>query len=126
MARTDIDALNTTFVQALEKGDAELLASVYAPDARIFPPGSDVLTGPGIQAFWQGAMDAGVAGGALETVSFEEHEDVAVEEGRYEMRVGGEVADHGKYVVVHRRQSDGSWRLGSDIWNSSRPEAAPH
>ena len=86
----------------------------------------DVVTGPGIRAFWQGAFDAGVVGESLETVSFEELGDVAVEEGRYEMRISTGAVDHGKYVVVHRRRADGSWRFGTDIRNPSLPEAAPH
>jgi uncharacterized protein (TIGR02246 family) len=126
MARSDIDALNATFVQALEKGDAAVVASVYASDARLLPPGEQPLTGSEIQAYWQGAIDSGVSGAALDTVSFEEHGDVAVEEGRYEIRVGDEVVDRGKYVLVHRRQPDGTWKLGVDIWNSSQPEVAPH
>ena len=68
-------------------------------------------------------MGLGMDSGTLETLSFEEHGDVAVEEGEYTIRAGGEVVDHGKYVVVHRRQDDGSWKFGLDIWNSSKPEA---
>jgi ketosteroid isomerase-like protein len=125
MVRTDIEALNTTFGQGLEKGDADLVASVYAPDARILPPGSGALTGAGIRDYWQGFIDMGLTGGTLYTDSVEEHGDVAIEEGHYEVRVGEDVVDDGKYLVVHRRQPDGSWRYGVDIWNSSRPAAAP-
>ncbi|WP_448616148.1 YybH family protein [Modestobacter sp. URMC 112] len=125
MSRSDVDALNATFVQGLQKGDAAMVASVYGPGARLMPPGMDTLTGPAIEQFWQGAVDSGLTDGSLDTVSFEEHGDVAVEEGTYTMQVGGEVVDHGKYVVVHRRQDDGSWRFDVDIWNSSRPVADP-
>jgi uncharacterized protein (TIGR02246 family) len=124
MSRSDVDALNTTLVQALEKGDSGLLASVYSPDARLLPPGSDPLTGQGIQAYWQSVMDMGVTGGRLETVSFEERDDLAVEVGHYEVHVRSDVVDEGNYVVVHRRQPDGQWRLAVDIWNSNHSPAA--
>ena len=87
-------------------------------NARLLPPGSSVATGGAIQEYWAGALATGVTGGVLKTVSLEERDDVAVEEGEYEIRVGAAVAETGKYVVVHRRQPDGGWRIGLDIWNS--------
>ena len=118
MSRSDVDALNATFMKGMETGDADMIASVYAPDARLLPPGSPVVTGGAIKEYWAGALGTGVTGGALKTVSLEERDDVAVEEGQYEVRVGADVAETGKYVVVHRRQPDGGWRIGLDIWNS--------
>ncbi len=124
MSRSDVDTLNATLVQALEKGDSGLLASVYSPDARLLPPGSDMATGQGIQAYWQHVMDLGVTGGRLETVSLEDRGDLAVEVGRYEMSVGSDVVDKGKYVVIHRRQPDGEWKYDVDIWNSDQSPPA--
>lgn len=124
MSRSDIDALNARFTEALEKGDAAAMAALYAPDARVLPPGAPAATGEGIRQVWQGFLDMGVTGARLTTESLEELGDVAIEVGRYEIRAGTEVADAGKYVVVHRRQPDGSWRLGIDIWNSDRPAPA--
>ena len=124
MSRSDIDALNATFMKGMESGDAAMIASVYAPDARVMPPGSPVVTGSGIEQFWQGVIGMGVTGAVLKTGSLEERDDVAVEEGQYEMRVGTDVVDTGKYVVVHRRQPDGTWGLGLDIWNSDSPPQA--
>jgi uncharacterized protein (TIGR02246 family) len=121
MSRSEIDALNTQFVQALERGDAAGIAALYAPDARVMPPGMPAMTGDGIRELWDRFIGMGVNGGALKTLSLEEHGDVAIEVGEYEMRVGGALADNGKYVVVHRRQPDGSWKLGIDIFNSDRP-----
>ena len=123
MSRSDIDALNAQLVQALEKGDSDALAALYAPDARLMPPGMPAQTGEGIRQTWAGLIGMGVTGGALTTLSLEEHGDVAIEVGEFELRVGEGVADNGKYVVVHRRQPDGSWKLGIDIFNSDRPEA---
>jgi uncharacterized protein (TIGR02246 family) len=124
MSRSDIEALNARFVEALEKRDAAALASCYAPDARVMPPGAPAATGQGIQQVWQGFIDMGVDGGALTTVTVEELGDTAIEVGRYEIRAGAQTADVGKYVVVHRRQPDGSWKIGIDIWNSDHPAPA--
>ena len=98
-------------MQGLEKGDAGLMASVYAEDGRVLAPGSEPVSGQaGIEQFWQGALSQGLTGGSPSTVSVEEHGDLAVEKGRSELRAGNQVVDTGKYVVVHRRQSDGSWK----------------
>jgi ketosteroid isomerase-like protein len=125
MSRSDIDALNETFSRGIREGDAALMASVYAPDARLLPPNSDALTGPAIETFWKEMVSAGVSAGTLTTRSLEELGDTAIEEGQYQIEVGGSVVDTGKYVVVHRRQPDGSWKFGVDIWNSSRPATDP-
>jgi ketosteroid isomerase-like protein len=57
-------------------------------------------------------------------VSLEELGDVGIEVGQYELRVNANVVDVGKYVVVHRRQPDGSWKWDIDIWNSDRSAPA--
>lgn len=118
MSGSDIEAVNAQFAHALETGDAALIASLYAPDAVALPPGMPMASGSAIQEMWQGMADMGITGGSLKTVSYEEHDDTAIETGQYEVRAGTDVVDVGKYVVVHRRQPDGSWKLGIDIWNS--------
>ncbi len=121
MAGSAIDALDGTFVQGLEKGDAGLMASLYAEDGRVLAPGSEPVSGQAaIEQFWQGALDQGLTAGSLSTVSLEEQGDLAVEEGRYELSAGNQVVDTGTYVVVLRRQSGGTWEYGIDIRNSDQ------
>jgi uncharacterized protein (TIGR02246 family) len=122
MSRGDVDELNAQLARGLEEADASTVAGVYANDAKLLPPNSEPLEGGAIEEFWAGAIGQGVRGAKLETVSLDEREDLAVEVGRYTLSTeAGDVIDEGKYVVVHRRQSDGSWRYGVDIWNSNRP-----
>jgi ketosteroid isomerase-like protein len=52
--------------------------------------------------------------------------DWAFERGTYDIsltpKAGGEpMQDAGKYITIYRRQSDGSWAMSRDIWNSSNP-----
>jgi ketosteroid isomerase-like protein len=122
MARSDADRLNDTMVAGLAQGDAGVVASVYGPDARLLPPGMDVQTDADIERYWQGAIDAGVRHARIETVSYEEHDDgLAVEEGRWELRAsaGTPIVDAGKFLIVHKRQGDGSWKYAFDMFNSS-------
>jgi ketosteroid isomerase-like protein len=71
-ART-IDGLKSMLVRALEQGDAALAASLYAPDARVLPPGAPPITGDdALLDFWQRRIDGGSDGGVLETVRREE------------------------------------------------------
>ena len=125
MSRGDADQLNDTMLQGLAQGDAALIASVYAPDARLLPPGLDVQTGADNQRYWQAPVDAGLRYGHIETVSYEEYGDTAIEEGRWELRASAEapVVDAGKFLIVHRRQPDGTWKYAIDMFNSSLPAA---
>ncbi|MDP9436822.1 MAG: nuclear transport factor 2 family protein [Actinomycetota bacterium] len=118
MSQADADKLNDTMLQGLARGDAAQIASVYAPDARLLPPGLDVQTGDDIQRYWQGAVDAGLRYGHIETISYEEHGDVAIEEGRWELRAAADspVVDAGKFLIVHRRQPDGTWKYALDMF----------
>ncbi len=126
MVRQAIEQANQQFLEALGRGDAAGCAAVYAENAKIFPSNSPMLTGrKAIQEFWQGAMDSGLKGATLRVVELEEHGDMVIEIGAYTLDLrpkGGPPAkDEGKYVVVWKRQSDGSWKLAVDIFNTNLP-----
>jgi uncharacterized protein (TIGR02246 family) len=116
---TSIDALKAALVRALQAGDAELAAALYAPDARLLPPGAPVITGVAeVLEFFRQRVARGAHEAVLETVRQWQDGDIAVEEGRYGRLVDEDLVDTGKYLVVFRRQDDGTWRYETDIWNS--------
>ena len=123
--RTTIEANNTQFIEAFNKGAAAAVANMYAVDARVLPPNAEMIEGrANIQKFWQGAISAGLKMVSLEAVHVETQGNIAVEVGRYTMTVPGAggitTTDKGKYVVVWKREGR-NWRLAVDIFNTNLP-----
>jgi uncharacterized protein (TIGR02246 family) len=126
MVREAVEENNRRFAAALAAGDAAGAASVYADDAALLPPDVEALKGrEAIERFWQAGIAMGIRGVELETRELEQEDELAYEIGRYTLRIepdGGEPAtDVGKYLVVHRREPDGSWRWAADVFNSDGP-----
>jgi uncharacterized protein (TIGR02246 family) len=109
---------------AFANGDAAGVAAMYTTDGQLAPPNSDVIRGvDAIAGFWQMVMDMGLKSATLETRELEEHGNAAVEQGLYQLTdAEGNVADHGKYMVIWQRDGD-DWKLHRDIWNTSTPPA---
>ncbi len=130
---------NTAIEQALRDLDAqwssaagvkdlEKTISFYSADAIVMPPNAsaatsseairkvwqDLLASPGLVISWKtGKVEVAKSG------------DLACLSGAYELTIndasGKPVNDHGKYVQVWEKQSDGKWKCGTDIWNSDLP-----
>lgn len=115
-----IAATNAAFMQAFDSGDAVGIADLYTDDARLLPPNADMIVGrEGIAAFWGMVLEMGLTGATLETAELAEFGDTAIEEGRFKLTgADGQIADHGKFVVIWRNEG-GTWKLFQDIWNSS-------
>lgn len=118
----EIQTADDEFGAAFAAQDAAAIANLYTADAQLLPPNSDFINGrEAIQTFWQGAMDAGVAGATLTVEEAMGTDGLAVEVGRYELLAAdGSTIDEGKYIVWWQRTPAG-WRLHRDIWNSSLP-----
>ncbi len=122
-ARAAIEAANAKFSEAFARGDAKALSAMYTPDAIAFPPDSEMIRGnEAIGDFWKATRDSGVQSATLTTVDVGRSGDVAYEVGKVSLTiqpVGKEpTTAAAKYVVIWKRQPDGSWKLHRDIWNS--------
>ncbi|HLG95688.1 MAG TPA: nuclear transport factor 2 family protein [Bryobacteraceae bacterium] len=116
----DIQATNRLFEEEVAaKRNVEALDRIYTEQARILPPGSEMVAGrENIKAFWRGAIDSlDVASVKLETVDFQPLGDGGIEIGRaiLSFRAGSTPAVM-KYVVVWKREG-GVWKWDVDIWN---------
>jgi ketosteroid isomerase-like protein len=111
--RAVVRALNEQFLRNLRAGDVDALVdSFYAEDARVLPPNKPMVEGrAAIRELWRGALGR-VGDMTLETVDVQTSGDLAYEVGRFTM--GGAT---GKYLVVLRRQTDGSWKAAADMFS---------
>ena len=113
-----ISEANAAFTEVVEKRNLELLDGLYAADARVLPPGAEMIQGrDAIKAFW-GRMIAGLASMKLVTVDAQMIGDAVVEIGRAEVTLGDGRRSAAKYVVIWK-QEDGRWKLNVDIWNTN-------
>jgi uncharacterized protein (TIGR02246 family) len=116
----EIGAVNQQLMTALAAGNGTAIAALYTEDGQLMPPNSPAIQGrPGISAFWQGAIGAGIKSAVLKTTEAVSHGDTAYEVGEYQMlAAGGLQVDAGKYIVVWKR-IEGQWKLHRDIWNTN-------
>ena len=110
-------------------GDADGVASMYAEDGVLLPPGAPAAVGPAAIRDFIASEIAGAKSAGL-TVKGDEVTDVAVAGdvawvfGTFSVTdASGATVDKGKYVTTHRRV-DGKWPLFRDIWNSDMPPPA--
>ena len=123
--RTVIEANAKQFIEAFNKGDVVAVANMYAMNARLLPPNSDMIEGrANIQKFWQGASAAGLKITALDIVDLDVQGNTAIEVGRYTTTMpgagGATTTDNGKYVVVWKREGR-AWKLSIDAFNTNLP-----
>lgn len=120
--RREIESANAEFEAKFAAGDIAGVAALYTDDAKFIAPHQDTLSGrAAIQAFLQGARDAGVASIGLTVLEVEADETSAIDLGRYEMKsADGDVIDSGDYMVYWKKQ-DGVWKLHRDCISTDSP-----
>ena len=111
------------FSDAFAKGDFKTLAAMYAEDAIVLPPDSEMVKGrAAIEAFWKGVHGSGVKSAVLTVVDVKSSGELAAELGTAVLTVQPpnqpEAKLNVKYVVTWQKQKDGAWKLYRDIWNA--------
>jgi uncharacterized protein (TIGR02246 family) len=124
-----VRVLDGEFIRNANAGDAAALtAAFYADDAVLLAPGTGRLAGAeAIRGFWQAFIDGGVADVSIETTDAREAGEWGYGIGTYSCTQpapdGSRTRDTGTYLVVYRRQAEGSWKVIADQFNSDLPPA---
>ena len=120
---TEIEEANQSFMDTRESGDAEAMSMLYTSDAKLLPTNGALIDGrEAIKAYWTEGMSQASSELVLEIVSAEGYGNMAIEVGRYKIKVESQEVDKGKYIVTWKKE-DGQWKLHRDIWNSDLPVA---
>jgi ketosteroid isomerase-like protein len=127
MSKKDVQAGEKRWLDAFNSGDAAGVVAQYEPAGRLMAPNAPIMQGAdAMEPFVKGFVASG-AQLAFTLLAVHESPDMCAAVGQYEMTIpvpGGEPQhDSGKFIEVWRRQSDGSWKLADDIFNSSLPVA---
>lgn len=127
-ARTGIDSTRSHYVAAWNAANAEAIAALYDDDALVLYPNQSAVAGrSAILSYFKGFFsEFEQKGFDLTSDEIEVAGPWAFDRGTYRWqavpRAGGDrIEDHGKYLVILRRQADGSWRVARDMDNSDRP-----
>ena len=117
--KAEMQKVNGLFGETVVKGrNFAALDQVYTVDARILPPGEDLIEGrEKIKDFWKGAV-AGMNVQDAKLVSVNAHlaGDSIIEVGRAQLFLPEGQSAEVKYVVEWR-QEGGAWKWHTDIWN---------
>ena len=124
--------LDAQWSKAAAARDLERTVAHYSEDAIVLPPNAasattkqairnvwkDLLASPGLVITWQ-----------PKKVKLANSGDMAWVSGTYHLIMndanGKQINDRGKYLEVWKKQGDGNWKCGADIWNSDLAASAP-
>ena len=127
-----IAKVRTAYQTAAGSQDGAALAKLYTPDGVEMPPNAPAAKGRAAieafhKAFGQQWMMHGMTIAPTET---RVHGDYAYDIGTYKQSLmsqknGSMVDDHGKYVVLLKKDASGNWWITHAIYNSDVPLPAP-
>lgn len=124
-----IRAQTDTFVaNALARHDSANAAS-FTADGVILPPNGPAAQGTAAIQAWMAAFPP-MSDFKAQVVEIDGVGDLAYVRGTYELTIAATgrtpaASDHGKWIEILRRQSDGRWLVALDIFNSDVPLPTP-
>jgi ketosteroid isomerase-like protein len=117
--QAEMQKVNALFGEVVVKGrNFAALDQIYTVDARILPPGADLIEGrEKIKDFWKEAV-AGMGVQDVKLVIVDAHPagDSVIEVGRAQLFLAEGKSVEVKYVVEWK-QVGGAWKWHTDIWN---------
>jgi ketosteroid isomerase-like protein len=119
--RSAIDKSNQMFMDAVAKQDADAAMLLYTENTLVMPANSPAIKGrEAAKSFLVENLKAGVTGIRIATEEVNGNGEIAVESGKYQILVGENIVDEGKYIVEWKKVGE-MWLINKDMFNTDRP-----
>ena len=116
-----INTLNNQWDAAVNQGDTRQLVSLYADDAVMLPPSSEILSDrEAIKNYWDDLRSVGIDDFVISTIDLQIDGDKAYQTMLWEATRtadGNVIEFNGNMSNVLARQEDGSWKITLQSWN---------
>jgi ketosteroid isomerase-like protein len=115
------------WVQALRTKQLEHILKFYAPDAVFLQPTGERITGSAaLRTLFQTVMATFDSDLMLHSQNLEASGDLAYDSGDFQenlttIATGVKIAAKGSYIIIFKRQLDGSWQITQQAWTGSPP-----
>jgi ketosteroid isomerase-like protein len=127
-----VRAADIAWEKAFSSKDLAGAVAFVESTGSILPPNAPIATGPAaVRALFDGFYALPALNLHWQATSAEAARsgDLAYSSGTYEMTFsspsGKPLRDRGKYVTVWRKETDGSWKVVRDVFNSDLPVPGP-
>jgi uncharacterized protein (TIGR02246 family) len=113
-SQQQIDQLRQRWVEAAQRGDAAAVAALYADDAVVTSAQEQARGRQQIEQLWQRQLPM-TSNLQINSTRSEAGRDLASDYGTFSQQItppdGAPMQVSGEYLVVTRREDDGSWRV---------------
>lgn len=125
-ARDQIRHLRESYMRCQQAGDAEGCVRHWDADGVLLPPnqpsvkGADALLSWYRAAFKEFSLDSHLSYDEIQ-VNCDWSFASGTVSGTVTRKAGGDpIEDSGKFLEIHRRQPDGSWKFARHMWSSDK------
>lgn len=119
--------MREAWVQDLRTKQLEPILKFYASDAAFLLPNGDRITGSAaLRTLFQNIMATFNSDLTLHSQTLDTSGDLAYDSGDFDetltnIATGAKIASKGSYIVIFKRQPDGSWQIVQHVWTGTPP-----
>jgi ketosteroid isomerase-like protein len=119
--------IREAWVQDLRNKQLEAILKFYAPDAVFLLPSGERITGSAaLRTLFQNIMATFHSDLALHSQNLETSGDLAYDSGDFQetlttIATGAKITSKGSYIIIFKRQSNGSWQIVQHVWTGTPP-----